>query len=132
MSGLWTSGVVTRRHSPTSYRLLYDRCMKFVVTVLTVVAVLFAAAMGFGVVLVMLNGFSERDGGVALSVYGVFALVTTVASAVAVPVLAWRFEQGDRTHPAWRAGLLTTAGGCGLLIAGSIGAIVLASILHSR
>ena len=105
--------------------------MKILVTVLTVVAVGLAAGIGYGVVLVLLNGFSESDGGVALSVYGLIASVTTVASAVAVPVLARHLERGERTHPAWRAGLLTAAVGCGLLVTGSVGAVALASLLNS-
>ena len=61
--------------------------MKFLAAIVTFCVVGFCGLTSYFVVLVLLNGFSDSDGGVALSVYGWFACFLSVAAAIAVPVL---------------------------------------------
>jgi hypothetical protein len=97
--------------------------------VLLVVAV--AAVFSLFVLVVALNGFSDRDGGVAVVAFLVVGGVSVLGAAVATPFLVSRNERRGATSPNVLAMLLGSALGVGALIIGFVASIALAVLLRA-
>jgi uncharacterized membrane protein len=91
----------------------------------TLLVVGFTAVFGLFVLLVALNGFSERDGGRGLTAYVVTAMLSVVGAVIATPFLAAKRQRTGRVTGAVMAWVYAClAGSLGLLIALTIGLIV--------
>ncbi len=104
--------------------------MKILAALGTLLVVGFGSVFGLFVMVLGLNGFSDHDGGVGISVYLVLALVTIVGATIATPILALRRQRAGKPNPIGMGWVYACLGGSlGLLISITIG-IVVASILR--
>jgi hypothetical protein len=108
--------------------------MKIIVFLVAVIAQIVAAVFGFFILLLGLNGFSEREATPSLIFYVVLSLATIVSDGVIGVVLARRLAKTTKfgvRGASVVATICVVIPGVVVLIAGLFVAFVLANVVHS-
>ena len=92
----------------------------------------FSTVVGLFVMVVALNGFSDRDGGVGINVYVALAFLTTLGAAIAGATLSMRLERRGHHSPVLTGWLHASIGGAAGLIVSFVIGIIVAMALRGR
>lgn len=107
--------------------------MRIIVFVVVAVVQLGAAAFGLLVLIMGMNGFSERDATPGLLFYVVLAMASSVALGVGGALAAKRLAAGRRMGGLAASAIAVTCAstlGVVVLVGGFFGALAIASVMH--